>query len=164
MKPQKTYEIQNNGHVPFVIVVFILVAASALLLTFFCFTNDTLTMPNPEDKNPKEVNLVTMEMDFATIYKALDSDRCSWANVNNPKGIFYHPIQLTPKQEDIESFVRVIPEQLAARTAERYPHLFKYDNEKKEFTLIVTDPKKQFIVMPAWLVANMIEAGTLQLP
>lgn len=144
-------------------VVFIVVTIIAVLVTCFKLFDDDLVLPSPEDKNPKEVNLVTMEMDFSTIYNALD-DNCTWAEVNNPTGLFYHPIHLTPKAEAPEAYSQVIPEALAAATARRYPHLFKYDEASKEFTLIVTDPKKQFIVMPAWLVANMIDAGTLVMP
>lgn len=167
MERHKLYEEQKKGTATVVVVTFIVLSALVIALTHFVFNpfaSSTPTMPSPNNTNPKEVNLVTMEMDFATIYEALASDRCSWADVNRPKGIFYHPIHIKPKESDANAFERVIPERLAAKTAERYPQLFKYDNEKKEFTLIVTDPKKQFVVMPAWLVANMIESGTLVLP
>lgn len=167
MKKHKLYEEQQKGTASVVVVTFVVLAAVALAITYFWlapFTDPELTAPSPDNKNPKEVNLVTMEMDFATIYDALASDRCTWASVNRPKGLFYHPIHIKPKGENINAYHSVIPEKLAESTAARYPQLFKYDNEKKDFTLIVTDPKKQFIVMPAWLVANMIEAGTLILP
>lgn len=166
----KLYEPQEKTSATVVSWTFIIFSVIIVLVTYFCFvpfTDKDLTEPLPENKNPKEVGLVTMEMDFSTIYQALAGDRCTWADVNRPKGIFYHPIHLTPTDKSEEALARYsacIPQSLAEATARRYPHLFKYDNEKKEFTLIVTDPKKQFIVVPAWLVANMIESGALILP
>lgn len=130
-----------------------------VVFVFLCpIRNVPLKEPEVKEVHPKEMPIVTMEMNYTIIYEALTSDVLDEISVNNPKGL------LTNGNLNItDNTGKLIDSQVAEDTAGKYPKLFRYDPETNEFTVREVHPGKNYIIVPAWLVERLIVNGALKL-
>lgn len=148
-------------HTRVIRVLFLILAGLICTFTYFFIAKEAPLRDRENEKiPPREMPLVTIEMNYDTLQYALTHNAKEWCEIKEP-GLLSSDMVLKPTNE--KSFDDIVIPKIAKETASAYPKLFGYDSTSHSFTMKEAQ-KGKYVVTPAWLVENLIQKGALVLP
>lgn len=150
--PEKTKEIR--GCMLFFVIAFVVVCV--------CFFLIPKSMTKPKEVRSEE-NRVTVNIRTEVLEDALEQKAEEWCNVDVA---MMSDMVLESKGTATMWSKILLTDSLAPRMAQLYPHLYEYTvhEDHHSFSMKrVNGWNEDYIVVPAWLVARLIENKILEL-